>query len=440
MHMSYRYLSGGDFVFRYNLFIHTLKIVFFIRRIDYKMKFKKGIFLSALLLSVSLTAGNALKPSNRMDIRGLETSWANGLNNNIRVIKFNDNVKYFRECKKKLNKQSEVKRIVNAYFDEYICKENSKDKAILIKTLSNTDNLEKFMCAGFLWNKDSYLSKYMRGETDSTALGIPKGIAKKLKINLKDFFLYASRKLVHRCISVDIKEGHLQSSLAVKELATYRLAKLLDIDSIIVKTDFVKLLTKHGEKIGVLTDQAIGTEFSKIDNVDLEVDPKFQMALTNLQILDTITNEQDHSPENCFIEITNNRLVGVTAFDNEGGFGLGTNLQRGLCWNRTSALINKNNRINLPHVSKPLAEKILGTTDNNIKNALSDLLSKSQIDSCITRFNRLKSALYDTISENDTFLLENNEWSDDTVSEEISGKYGDTYFVYFLKKLNVITK
>lgn len=302
------------------------------------------------------------------------------------------------------------------------------------------NNLEKFINAGFLWNKNSNLSKYIKGNVDSSFLGIPSSVATKLKINLKNFFLYSSRELVHRCISLDIKEGELQTNLAVKQLATYKLAKLFGIDNIVVKTEFVKLITDHGEKLGILTNQASGVSKLKIKEMNPEVNAKFQNEITNLQILDSITNEQDHNPGNCFFKISDVQLVGVMAFDNESGFALKTNLQQGLCWNTISPILTKNNKINLPHVSKSLAEKILATEDEDIKKVLADLLSDKQMSCVIARFNFLKSALTNTISENDDFLLTDEQWCKNTILQEISGNYGKTYLVHFLNCLNTKIK
>ena len=405
------------------------------------MKSKCYIFLLVFLLFVgrNITIGYALEPSSCIDARGLNVSWTSGLCNNVRVINFNDGVKYFKECKKKLDKKSEVKRIINEYFDEYLPEGFPDDRKLLIESLSG-DNLEKFVNAGFLWNKRSNLSKYIKGDIDSSFLGIPNYISKKLKINLKNFFLYSSRELSHRCISSDIKEGELQTSSAMKQLATYKLAKWFGIDNVVVKTKFVKLITDHGEKIGVLINQAPGFSESEINKMSLEVNAKFQRELTNLQILDTITNEQDHEPQNCSFKVAGTQLVGVAAFDNEGGFRADTKLQKGLCWNETSSLVTKSNKINLPHVSKSLAEKILNTRADDIRKILGDLLSDNQVKCVIKRLDYLKSALTNTISGDDGFLLTDEQWCSDTISQEFSGKYGNTYLVYFLKHLNLKIK
>lgn len=378
-----------------------------------------------------------LESSKCIDIRNFDISWTNGLNNNLMVINFNGDIKYFKECKKKLSKEAEAQRIVSSYFDEYLFNKSSSDKHLLSETLRNADNLEKFISAGFLWDRNSNLSRYLGGSINSDALGIPCSIAEKVEIDLKDFFLYASRELVHRCISTGIADGELQTNLAVKQIGTYRLAKLFGIDNLVVKSEFVKLITLDNEKLGVLTDKAMGISAENFGELNCSVDPKFQRDLTCLQILDTITNEQDHNPDNCLFEVKDGRLVSLTAFDNEGCFGLNTNLHKGLCWGAVSPLLNKENMINLPHVSKSLAGKILSVESDDIRENLEDLLSNDQIDSCIKRFDCLKEALVNTISVNNNFLLDDDQWSDDTILQEISGEYDNTYLNHFLKKIGI---
>ena len=406
------------------------------------MSIKIVNYVLALLLFVCGSADTAvaLEESACIDTRGLNIFWASGLNNNVRVIDFNGNIKYFKECKMKLDETSEIKRIIENYFGEYLNNKFLFDKTLLMQAILDNENKEKFLNAGFLWDRNSNLSKYIRNDIDSSFLGIPNDIAKKLTIDLKDFLLYSSRELVHRRISSNIAEGELQTNLAVKQIATYKMAKLFGIDFLVVKSEFVKLITDYGEKFGVLTDKAAGISGEKINKTDLTIDPKFQRALTNLQILDTITNEQDHNPLNCSFQVENGRLIGLTAFDNEGCFGLNTNLKRGLCWNVVSPLLTENNRINLPHVDKALATKLLAVNSDDIVKILKGLLSDDQIDSCVKRFEALKSALADTISQDSNYLLDDKNWSFDTILQEISGNYGNTYMTHYLTKLNISVK
>ena len=404
------------------------------------MKLKKILYviLGLSIINITTLTSNALEAKVCVDVKNNSISWISGLNNNVRVINFEDETKYFKECKKKLNLLSEVTRIIEEYFCEYIKKPDSPDKNCLIKCFQNSNNLNKFVNMGFILNKNSSLNRYVSQKADSSILGINPSTAMQLRINLKDFILYASRELITRQAS-NVKEGELQTGLAVKQLATYELATYLGLESIVVKSEFAKLLTLNGEKYGVLSSKANGKEISEIITKSLKVSPSFQKELTCLQLLDTLSGEQDHGPPNCCIKIDNDNLSGVMAFDNEGGFDLSTNLKKGLCWGKVPSLINfKTNKIALPHLSKEPVEKILNTKDEELNNIFKDLLSAQQLKSLKTRFSMLKSALENTIKNQPDFLLLDNQWSQNTVSKELSGKFGNTYLVHYCKFLGIL--
>lgn len=402
-----------------------------------RLNFVASSLSSALLFSFSITSFTSyafVQPSNIVDARNLNICWKQGLNNNIRVIDFGGKFKYFKECKKKQSINDEVERIINDYFSEYLTRYSFRDKLLLSETLRDKDNFEKFINLGFLWERKSSLSKYLRGEVDSSELGVPSDVAHKLSISLKNFFLYSSRELVQRCISSDIDEGDYQTNLAAKQLATYKLAKYLGIDNVVVKSEFVRLITDGGEKIGVITDRASGDELPRLQNKNLKIHPNLQLELTNLQILDTITNELDHSPLNCVFKVKDGQITGVMAFDNEGSFGLNKDLKKRLIWGKISPILNEDNKLNLPYMSKKLSEKILNTTDKDIDIIFKGVLSNDQISSFKIRFDKLKNAVIDKIKNDKKFLLSDEEWSDDTLKEELSGLYGNTYVVHFLSQ------
>lgn len=411
--------------------------------IPIKIKLKKALRLILIFLFISQAKFIvlAIEPASVLDVKKYPITWTSGLNNNVRIINFDDGVKYFKECKKKLNIKDTVDRIISEYFGEYLNNFSFNDKELLTKTLSEKNNLKKFVDMGFLWEPYSRISKYLKNEIDTSCLGVPLVTAQKLNIDLKEFFSYASREFVQRdFFSFQVKEGELQIDLALKTLAAYRLARYLGIDDIIQKPEFVELLTKHGSKLGILTNQANGKDVSTIKNLGLKVAPNFQRQLINLQVLDTITNEYDHNPKNCFFQIKNDKIVDLVAFDNEGGFwGKNFKLKKGLRWEKIPSLVATDKKIRLPHMSKSLAEKILKTTDLDIENILNDLLTADQINSVKKRFNCLKSSLINTILYNNNFLLSDDQWSQETIRDELHGNYENTYLKYFCHKLNLRT-
>ena len=421
-----------------------------------------GIKLSfstlALFLGASMASGCALEVSRCVDIRELNFTWTGGHSSNIRKICFKDGVKYFRECKKKLSRRGTVDRILDEYFDEYLpqvllenkvlLKNNSEDslekkllfdKKLLKEVLGDDSNLSKFLYPGFFADKDSNLVKYLKGEIKSDSLGVPVDVSEKLNFDVDGLFLYAIRELSSRRST--IMQDEYGTYLISKQIASYRLAEYFGIGNLVVRSELVKLNTSFGEKVGVICDEASGVSAHDIKSkVGLKVDPTFQKHMSELLLLDTITGERDHKPDNCFFEVCDGKLCGVTAFDNECGFNLVDDLNlkdQKLIWGKSAPLVAESGKINLPHLSKAFAEKILHTDSICIRAVLDDVLSGDQIDLVVKRFNSLKEAIRKTIECNDKFLLEDNEWTKETMIEETSGKYGPTYFVYYLKKLGI---
>ncbi len=68
-----------------------------------------------------------------------------------------------------------------------------------------------------------------------------------------------------------------------------------------------------------------------------------------------------------------------------------------------------------------MATKLLDVESNDIVKILEDLLSDTQIDSCIKRLEAVKSALADTISQDNDYLLKDEDWPSDTYCKRFRG-------------------
>lgn len=78
-----------------------------------------------------------------------------------------------------------------------------------------------------------------------------------------------------------------------------------------------------------------------------------------------------------------------------------------------------------------LADKVLNLKKNDVKSALSPYLNKVQIWMCWRRIQTLKKAIR-TSSARENFLLRPEQWSESSVAEELSGRYGRTYLDIFV--------
>ena len=58
---------------------------------------------------------------------------------------------------------------------------------------------------------------------------------------------------------------------------------------------------------------------------------------------------------------------------------------------------------------------------------MNSYLNTLQIFICWKRIKQLQKAFKNTIKIRPSFLLENQDWSNSTIEEELNGEYGETY-------------
>lgn len=84
------------------------------------------------------------------------------------------------------------------------------------------------------------------------------------------------------------------------------------------------------------------------------------------------------------------------------------------------ALINKDGKIDIPCMSKPLASKILSIDEQIIREILFEILDNEYIEATINRFLQIKNAVKATLVERPNFLLEDYGWNESTMMDEIN--------------------
>lgn len=113
-----------------------------------------------------------------------------------------------------------------------------------------------------------------------------------------------------------------------------------------------------------------------------------------------------------------NTAIGVAGYDNDCSFNLNTDLTRSL--GHVPAIINKEGKIDIPYMSKSLANKILSTDEQIIRETLFGMLDNEYIQATIERFLQIKNAIKATLVDRPGFLLEDWEWSESTMMNEIN--------------------
>ena len=403
----------------------------------YIVLFRKifSILTFFIFTSISITSlqTEALCPTKNIDITNKNITYTGGSHNNVMIINDGDKKLYFKEAKVKLELKETIKRSINEFFDITPMEKNMTSiKDSIIKSLENKKNYNKFISMGNSTNRKSSLWKFLHDQNSLYDLGLEIKNCENSKDLIKNFLKYASREISQYKMNDIRKNGELQDIPVRNELATIKLAKELEIHNLLANVEFVKITNKHGdEKLGIIIEEAPGTKPYKLKKVNKnDLSPQIQIELNNLEIFDFICRQTDHCPWNYNISTNNNhKLCSIKVFDNDNSFDLSTNLKEGF-WHSDSPLITPDNYINLPHINENLAKKILNLREENIKKSMMDLLTEEQIDALIKRIEIIKKSIITTHQKNKNFILPEKEYSNKTISEELSGKYGVTYLSY----------
>ncbi len=395
----------------------------------------KPIALLFSIVALIQSSTYALEPSKTINLTK-ETEFYllknRGISNNLFVIESKFEKKFFEECKKKLSMFDTVKRAIVEYFnDNYKSEQQS-----MIKSLSNEENLNKFF--HMKTYGDGQAAKWLSSldKSDTSALGLTEPLPDKFKKEkLPDFLRYAFAESFQYRFNKNIEIGEIQINQALNNLATRRIAKLLNLSELIVKTKYVKIMPP--DKLGIIMDCAPGMSFKDFSLLKNKgVNPSLQRNLSNLMILDAICSQRDRAGGigNLFVQLdANGNAVSITGFDNDMSFDKFENLKEKYA--TLPPVILSNNKIALPYMDKSLANKILSLNYEDIYSCLKDLLPNAMIDAVAHRLQQIQEAIKNSIEGNESFLLEPGDWNEKTMMNETTVD-NETYFKTFIKKLN----
>jgi hypothetical protein len=228
-----------------------------------------------------------------------------------------------------------------------------------------------------------------------------------------------------------------QTYNACSSLAEEKVAELLGLERLLTRSHFCRVSIDGG-------DEMVGTMASFADGVDVRtLKDTFQVVftselakeVTNLNIIDVLCHEKDHRPGNYHIVLNEvGKAVSICSFDNDSPwcfspFG-GAEF---ITYAGASSIIDRLGRINRCALDKCVVNKMLALTKNHVVSALSPYLGRNQVIACWKRVVELQQAIQKTEFKYDG-------WSEKTVADELSGKYGRTYYVVLWELCEAIKK
>lgn len=410
----------------------------------------------------------------RIEVKSSEIEYFPLSLNSIIIVKYNGEKLYFRECLRHVGFRDYIVKQITLFYDiasKNVSIDNFNQK-IPIKTVFNKDEISEFKVfierlfdSEPFWRGMESLNKIFKIEgfniwTGSRRLstsGMKKLGITELPESISDIFLYflvyiSSMTFSYR-FHYFVNKGDYETYFASRTMSYWTLtnffdgfppprpsektlAEISDCKEPEYKSKFspyariARITIDGSEHIGVLCDRAEGV---RALDADYKITPQLQHSLSSLNLLDAISYQDDHFCNN--YNISNVRgHVSVCAFDNDAPRAFGVIPTTPHKFARGGSSVIKNGFYNRPYLDRNLCEYLLNANLDDLIATLRIYLNRLQLWSLKIRIIQLRRAISKSLKDHRLVLLDDNEWSDETVRKELSGDYGDTYLVQYSKK------
>lgn len=348
--------------------------------------------------------------------------------NNVHVVRCDGKTMFFRECKRHLPLAQYVLESIDLYYT-HVVKDLYGDRCFLETCLRDKNRLKTFANMGMTNDLNSGAYWFCMGQ-GTQHIGLP-AVDPLREERLKDLVQYIWGDLFNYSLNSGVETGHFQTYNAVRSISTYRMAQLVGVEDMIPKTEYVLLCIEGREPVfGTMMDGADGVCMEALSCEERQgvSSPALQRALNQLNLLDVLNLEKDHRTGNYHVVVSQGKATNVIAFDNDSpnSFSFG-----GISFSTYMGCSPwcKDGKVNRPYIDKELADRILSLNEKQVKSRLRDILNPLQLASLNRRIKQVKELLHGTPAP--VFLTE-EEWTEETVVQELSGSWGMTYLQQFL--------
>lgn len=362
--------------------------------------------------------------------------------NNIIVFENNGIRYYFKECRRHAAAINDyLIDVLNDYFSS-VRKDDTEIRDIIFSDLQKKINIDKFSTI-FDYSSVHYDIIHQYTGWDTEIIGLPslyKMMNKNNNVNIwmnnvfPKFIEYIRNEIDAYVINRYIRTGEYQKFRPSLSIATRKMAVLLDINEMVPPTEYINLQVGNlDKKFGIVTKHVEGISPLDIENRRQTVTPKLQQQLNVLHLFDIICFQRDHSLQNYFVMLnTNNLAENVIAYDNDSpqAFYPLPIINFGSCL-ECSPMIHRG-IINRPFIDEQICENILDLNTYSIQTELEGILSDLQILMLCQRTNAMKKAINKTKNRFPQRFISADQWNEDSIKEEISGKYGKTYLMHYI--------
>lgn len=336
-----------------------------------------------------------------------------------------------RHIGKNISKINQVRAEANkkpVKLDKFVHKFQKMANELIYKdVLKNAENLKKLIKDNLpddLGGNDMAAMEYNVDLSDLNMLIASLSAAENtvLKQQLDEFQAKYKHSIIMQGISSynELKGG---SNLTVRSIATSRVANVLGMEDVIVKTKNCAIMDGKVMKQGILMEAAEGITMAqlltnvKISQKKIAWTEDASNKFMQLQLLDLICGQGDRHTGNFIVKT---KTIGDTIYitnvkgiDNDMSFGKMSKDQISKSHNRTSALFNQKKSpeealkdINLTHIDEATYNKITAMSWDVLKNSIIDLgISREETDMLRERLELVQKALRDEATKNPEFVI-----------------------------------
>ena len=347
---------------------------------------------------------------------------------------------YFKECRYHEDKKSFINTIVCDFFDNiYISPLLSKVDSCLLKEaiINNLSDKRAFTSFFYMGRK---IRRAIESE-DYSLVGLPSIVKQYSSKVIVDFLKYSISEISNYRRNAGIHGFHSYNSN--RALSQYKVAEILGVKWLMPKIEYAKIKVDEGPiRFGILSMAVEGVDPTYVDNKRLKVMPSVQRELNILHILDVICYEKDHRPSNYYVKQNKEgELTGISVFDNDSAasFSILPSVRFSTDYGSVP-LLDSNNCFAIGYIDRCFFEKLNSVNFEDLTSNLSPFLSKVQILSLFIRIKRIIKGVENAIRQDKIQVLNENQWTKETLDDELSGRYGQTYLETLINWSKYMTK
>lgn len=374
-------------------------------------------------------------------------SYFNLSTNKIASFCYDGALYYFRECPEISSRKEYFTSAVTDFFNSLtqlgINEEHFKQESP-IRIEFSYEEIKKFKC---------YISKNMKSSKFISCLSKVDINARKLDFSIWDnkimldraffegfglyniqkelsdialYFLWCMRAVALNYRMLKIAKGQKHSFFySVRAVSSEIVAKALNLGHMITASVWCLIEYEDGQtQFGLLSEAAKGI---RMKDTKISYSGSLQRELLNLNLLDLITYQVDHGPNNYNVVVDDD--CSVIAFDNDNAKTFFPDIKVTSPLACCQPFINKKGFVDRPYFDKAVFEKLVELDVKVLNSDLKPYLNVLQRTALSIRINKVKKAMLKTQRVNNSFLCDVLDWSIQTAVEELSGIYGKTYLM-----------